>query len=88
MSILPKAIYKFYAIPIKIPMTLYQRLEQAKGISYHDLNCYYKAVTIKTVCYWTKNRHIDQWKRNKSSEINPDIYSQLVCDNGAKNSTE
>ena len=85
MSILPKAIYKFYAIPIKIPMTLYQRLEQAKGISYHDLNCYYKAVTIKTVCYWTKNRHIDQWKRIKSPGINSCIYGQLIYDNKAKN---
>lgn len=48
------------------------------------LKAHNKAMTIKTVWYWHKDKHTGWWNRTETAEMNPHIYGQLIFNEGAK----
>ena len=63
----------------KMPKIVFRK-NGAGGINLPDFRSYYKAIVVKTVCYWHKNRNTDQWNKIETPGINPCTYGYLIFD--------
>ena len=108
MTILPKAIYRFSAIPIKLPVAFFTELEQKNLKIYMEtqktpnsqsslegtkrswrnqtpwLQTILQSYSNQDNMVLAQKQKYSSMEQDKSPEINPHTYGQLIYDKGGK----
>jgi hypothetical protein len=68
-----------------ISQPILSKRSKARDTTIPNFKVYYKAIAIRIVWYWHKNRHEDQWNRIEDPDMNPHNYTYLIFAKGVKN---